>query len=114
MEAGPTEWAVPGDAAAVNDAGRRYAKTVGDVAAAVTLVVFEAVGLIGAILGLMLFTFGKPWVTPVCLGGLAVCAGIIAAGAWTVHLRVTAAVQALVTGCCLVTLLIGLSGGSGS
>ncbi|MFF3849381.1 hypothetical protein [Streptomyces sp. NPDC002328] len=95
----------------MSDAGRRYAKWAGDVVAAVTLLVCEAVGLSAAILVSLLLTHGKLWVTPVCLGGLAGCAGIIAAGAWVVHLRVTATVQGLVAGCCLVTVLIGLGGG---
>jgi xanthine/uracil permease len=103
---------IPGDAAAVNDTGVRYAKWAGDAVAAVALVVFEAVGLLGAGLGTVLFALAGVrvgWVAPVYLGALAVCAGIITAAAWSVRMRITAMVQGLVTGCCLVTLLIGLS-----
>ncbi|MFD9392256.1 hypothetical protein ACFWBB_16480 [Streptomyces sp. NPDC060000] len=98
----------------MNNGSRRYARRAADVAVAVALVVFEAVALLGVILGAMPFVFTGvwgEWLAPVCLGVLAVCAGLTGAGAWTVRLRVTAMVQGLVTGCCLVTVLIGLSGG---
>ncbi|MFD4505709.1 hypothetical protein [Streptomyces sp. NPDC058457] len=40
------------------------------------------------------------------------CAGIIAAAAWITRMWVTATVQGLVTGGCMVTLLLGLTGGA--
>ncbi|MFD4601849.1 hypothetical protein ACFWPQ_27895 [Streptomyces sp. NPDC058464] len=90
---------------------RRYAKWAGDVVAAAVMVVFEAVALFAVMLGLFWFTRGATWVTPACLGGLAVCAGIIAAASWSTRMWVMATVQGLVTGGCVVMLLIGLTGG---
>jgi uncharacterized membrane protein len=98
----------------VNDRGRRYAKWAGDVFAAVGLVVFEAVALLGVVLGALPFVLGGvvgAWMVPVSLAALTVCAGIFTAVAWSVSMRVTATVQGLLAGCCLVMLLIGLGGG---
>ncbi|MER6219010.1 hypothetical protein ACWCYL_03365 [Streptomyces sp. 900105755] len=84
---------------------RRYAKWAGDVVAAVAMVVFEVVALLGTQVLLLLYTHAAGWVLPVDLGGLALCAGIIAAAAWTVRMWVTAVVQALVTGGCLLAVI---------
>ncbi|MEU9347574.1 hypothetical protein AB0D74_40895 [Streptomyces sp. NPDC048278] len=89
----------------------RYAKWTADVVAAVAMAVFEAVALFGALAVLTLGTMGAAWVPPACLGGLALCAGIIAAAAWSTRLWVTAAVQGLVTGGCLVAVT-GFWGGA--
>ncbi|MFF7474903.1 hypothetical protein [Streptomyces sp. NPDC008092] len=90
---------------------RRYVKWAGDVVAAGAMVVFEAVALLGALAVLTLGTRGAAWVPPACLGGLALCAGIIAAAAWSARMWVTAVVQGLVTGGCLV-VVIDLWGGA--
>ncbi|MER6536310.1 hypothetical protein ABT215_21360 [Streptomyces sp900105755] len=84
---------------------RRYAKWAGDAVAAVAMVVFEAVSLAGPLVLLSLYTHAAVWVLPVCLGALALCAGIIAAAAWTARMWVTAVVQALVTGGCLLAVI---------
>ncbi|MEU9238367.1 hypothetical protein [Streptomyces sp. NPDC048385] len=83
---------------------RRYARWAGDVVAAVALVVSEAVALFGVLTVLMLGTSGASWVPLACGGGLALCTGIIAAAAWSARMWVTAAVQGLVTGGCLVAV----------
>ncbi|MGY4928566.1 hypothetical protein [Streptomyces sp. 900105755] len=78
------------------------------------LVVFEAVALLGVVLGALPFVLGGvvgAWIAPVTLAGLTVCAGIFTAAAWSVSMRVTATVQGLLAGCCLVMLLIGLGSG---
>ena len=111
MRAGPAESATPGDAAAVDGGFRRYAKWAGDAVAAVAMVVVEAVAVFGALAILMLYTFAAAWVPLACLGGLALCAGIIAAAAWSARMWVTAVVQGLVTGVCLVAV-IDLCGGA--
>ncbi|MFJ8493626.1 hypothetical protein ACIRBZ_35560 [Streptomyces sp. NPDC094038] len=82
----------------------RYAKWTADVVAALAMPVFEAVALLGALAILTLYTMGAAWVPPTCLGGLALCAGIIAAAAWTTRMWVTAVTQGLVTGVCLVVI----------
>ncbi|MFK0153560.1 hypothetical protein ACIQVK_16005 [Streptomyces sp. NPDC090493] len=79
-------------------------KWAGDVVAAVAMVVFEAVALLAAVGVLSLGTRGAAWVAPACLGGLILCAGIIAAAAWSARMWVTAAVQTLVTGACLLAV----------
>ncbi|WP_181808150.1 hypothetical protein [Streptomyces shenzhenensis] len=84
---------------------RRYARWAGDVVAAVALVAFEAVALFGVLAVLTFGTYGASWVPLVCVGGLALCTGIIAAAAWSARTWVTAAVQGLVTGGCLVTVI---------
>ncbi|MGY5011018.1 hypothetical protein ACWCY6_23525 [Streptomyces sp. 900105755] len=98
----------------MSDRGSRYARRAGDVIAAMTLVAFEVVALFG-VLGMSLLPalggVSVDWVLPACLGGLALCAGILAAATWTVRMWVTSAVQGLVSGCCLVTLLTILIGG---
>ncbi|WP_093496869.1 hypothetical protein [Streptomyces sp. Ag109_O5-10] len=78
------------------------------------LVVFEAVALLGVVLGALPFALGgvvDAWIVPAGLAALTVCAGIFTAVAWSVSMRVTATVQGLLAGCCLVMLLIGLGGG---
>ncbi|MFJ9351032.1 hypothetical protein [Streptomyces sp. NPDC101237] len=78
------------------------------------LVVFEAVALLGVVLGSLPFVLGGAvgaWITPVGLASLTVCAGIFTAVAWSMTMRVTATVQGLLASGCLVTLLIGLAGG---
>ncbi|MER5978416.1 hypothetical protein ABT142_18115 [Streptomyces sp. NPDC001857] len=96
----------------MKDVSRGWAKSATDVILAVVLVGGEAVAWLTAVLLSMLLAVDtEPWVPPACLGAFAVCSGLIAAGAWSLRLWVTAAVQALVTGCCLVMLLISLYDG---
>jgi hypothetical protein len=90
---------------------RRYAKWVGDAVAAVAMVVFEAVALFGVLAVLTLGTSGAAWVPRSCLGGLALCAGIIAAAAWSARMWVTAALQGAVAGVCLVAVIDLWGGG---
>ncbi|MGW3126230.1 hypothetical protein [Streptomyces sp. NPDC001123] len=90
---------------------RRYAKWAGDLVTAVAMVVFEAVALFGAMAMLTLGTSGAAWVPLAGLGGLALCAGIVAAAAWSARMWVTAVVQGVVTGSCLVAV-IDLWGGA--
>ncbi|MFG2952257.1 hypothetical protein ACGF5O_00825 [Streptomyces sp. NPDC048291] len=89
----------------MDDGVRRYAKWTGDVVAAVAMAVFEAVAVFGALAILTLYTFAAAWVPLACLGGLALCTGIIAAAAWSARMWVTAVVQGLVTGVCLVAVI---------
>ncbi|WP_217551598.1 hypothetical protein [Streptomyces sp. GbtcB6] len=79
--------------------------------AAVAMVVFEAVAVFGALAILTLGTSGAAWVPLACFGGLTLCAGIIAAAAWSARMWVTAVVQGLVTGGCLAAV-IDLWGGA--
>ncbi|MGW1622698.1 hypothetical protein [Streptomyces sp. NPDC002172] len=90
---------------------RRCAKWAGDAVAAVAMVVVEAVALFGVLAILTFYTFAAAWVPLACLGGLALCAGILAAAAWSVRMWVMAVVQGLVTGGCLV-VVIDLWGGA--
>ncbi|MEU0677038.1 hypothetical protein ABZ330_29890 [Streptomyces sp. NPDC006172] len=95
----------------MKDVSTRWAKGAADVILAVVLVGGEAVAWLAAVLLSMLLAVTGPWLPLVCLSVFAVCAGGIAAGAWSLRLWVTSAVQALVAGGCLVMLLIGLSDG---
>ncbi|MEU2427480.1 hypothetical protein ABZ619_41955 [Streptomyces sp. NPDC007851] len=78
------------------------------------LLVFEAVALLGVFLGALPFGLGgvvDAWIAPVSLAALTVCAGIFTAVAWSMSKRVSATVQGLLAGCCLVVLLVGLGSG---
>ncbi|MFF3562480.1 hypothetical protein ACFYXS_20810 [Streptomyces sp. NPDC002574] len=92
----------------MSDTWKRYAKWAGDALVSVALVVCEATAMFGVGIVLMLIAqTGRPawWPGPTSFVLLAVAAGIMAAGAWSVRLWVTAVMQILVVMCLAFVLV---------